>query len=70
MINPLDCPTPACSSIVELVSDWEDNEFCEYIKAECPSCLQLYWVVKRDNTKTLRDRYDDIEFLDHRESDR
>ena len=40
------------------VSDWESNDYCEYVMVECPDCLMKYWMVNRDGQYSLLDRND------------
>lgn len=70
-MNPLDCPTRACSGEVEL-KDWEDNDYCSFAEGDCPECLQKFWAVKRGERFTLRIREEDedTELFDQREENR
>lgn len=64
MFDPLKCPTKACTAKVEITGDWQENNYCSFVEAECPQCLCSYWFIERDNQKTLRvrDINDDTDF--------
>ena len=65
------CTTPTCwnDGKLEFIGDWKKNDYCEYIKVECPECLAMYWMVKRDGKHKLKWRQDG-EAFDHRKDDR
>lgn len=54
----MECLTESCNETIEAETDceWQSNQYCEFIKANCPSCLMKYWIVKRDNKSVLQDR--------------
>ena len=65
------CTTPACWNDGELllIGNWHQNDYCDYIMAECPDCGAGYWMVRRDGKCKLKWRKNEEEF-DHRKDDR
>ena len=56
---------------MDIIGEWQENDFCSFVEAECKQCVFMYWFVKRDGRQTLRDRDKDdtIESFEQRSSD-
>lgn len=66
------CTTVACWNRDQLIrkGDWQENDYCRYIKVECPVCLAKYWLVDRENRFDLKDRTDKEKFFENRKLNR
>ena len=58
-MSDLKCPTRVCYGHINIVGEWEDNDYCSFAAAECTTCPFPYWVIKRDGKLTIRHRDDD-----------
>jgi hypothetical protein len=65
------CTRPLCGNDgkLELIGEWQSNDYCKYIMVLCPNCVGRYWMIKREGKYELKWRKDG-EAFDHRKDDR